>query len=353
MRSVDGWPLSLVLDGADVARWIGVPVPEIEYAVAGLIPDRCASILSAEGGAGKSILVQTLATCIAMGLPFLGRAVAPGPALYLTAEDPDTIVHARQARINRALGIEMSDLAGKLFVKSVSEQDFTLFDDGETVLARKLTMDVLMYGVRFVGIDSAALTFDNEEVNRRAVTAFMRSLNVMARRTRAAVLLIIHTSKSSDATVARMASGSTAWVNGARAGLLLKAVDDGAELTLLKSNYSKAGTKIDLRWTDDGVLMAADQATGTVAGIEQNNDDKMVLTEVTAAWRDPGAAVLSRAPQMQDRYLPNFMARKHGWRTRRTEAAMARLFDAGQISTGETRKNGKRHSGLCPISDEK
>ncbi len=351
-----GAPLSsfaAVLDGADVARWIDVDVPELGFAIAGLIPDRCVSLLAGDGGSGKSILLQTAATCVAMGLPFLGREVTQGPALYVTGEDPEAVIHGRQARINKALGLEMGDLAGKLFVMSASEQEFILFSSEETQLLRKLTMDMTLRGIRFAGIDSATLTFDNDEINRRAVSAFLRSLNTMARRTRAAVVLIAHTSRSSDGTSARMASGSTAWVNSARAGLLLKGLEDGAELTLLKANYAKSGIKIGLRWTGEGVLVSDEPETGTVASIEKSADDALVLNEIAAAWRDPGAAPLSRAPQTQARYLPSFMARQHGWKAKRTEAATARLFDAGKISSGEVRKNGKRHTGLCPISDEK
>ena len=338
-----------MLDGANVARWIDTLAPELRFAVAGLIPDGCVSLLAGDGGGGKSILMQMAATCIAIDQPFLGRAVAAGPALYITGEDPEAVVHSRQERINRALGIEMADLAGKLFVCSAAEQDFTLFAVGEeTVLLRTLTAAVAAYGIRFVAIDNAALTFDDLEIDRRAVSAFLRSLNTLARRAEAAVVLIAHTSRSSDGTSVRMASGSTAWVNAARAGLLLKSVDDGVELTLLKANYSKRGTKIDLRWTDDGVLVAADQPGGIVAEIDANNDDKMVLAEIMARWDDPSVEPLTRTKHGGERYLPGFMARKHGWAVKRTERAMLRLADAGKIASARKRDKDIDAMGLRP-----
>jgi RecA-family ATPase len=338
-----------VLDGADVARWIDIPPPELRFAIADLIPDGCVSLMAGDGGGGKSILMQTAATCIALGQTFLGRTAAAGPALYLTAEDTDAIVHARQARINRALGIGMADLAGKLFAHSAADRDFTLFAGGEeTVLLRALTTEIAAYGIRFVVIDNAALTFDDLEIDRRAVSTFLRSLNTLARRTGAAVVLIAHTSKSSDSTSARMASGSTAWVNAARAGLLLKTVDDGAELTLAKANYSKRGTKIELRWTDDGVLVAVDQPSGMVADIDASNDDKMVLAQIAARWDDPTVEPLTRTKHGGERYLPGFMTRKHGWAVKRTERAMLRLADAGKIATARKRDKDIDAMGLRP-----
>lgn len=346
---------ALLLDDADVARWIGQQVPEIKFAVADLVPDECVTLLVGDGGSGKSILLQMAATCKAAGLPFLGRPVERDRALYITAEDTDDVVHARQQRINQALGITMQDLAGQLYIKSMVDKDFTLFANGDPMpMESQLTVSVGMYFVTFVAIDSAVLTFDDSEIDRRAVSAFLRRLNQIARAAHCAIVLIAHTSRSSDGTAARLASGSTQWVNAARAALLLKGDGNGgAELTLVKSNYSRAGQKISLHWTDDGVLVAEEQATGIVASIDQNNDDKLALAEIAAAWSDPGAVPLSRAPQMKDRYFPNFMARKHAWKPKRTEGALTRLSDAGKISSGEVRKNGKRHAGLCPISDEK
>lgn len=346
---------ALLLDDADVKRWIDQPVPEIKFAIADLIPDECVTLLVGDGGSGKSILSQLMATCKAMGLPFLGRAVERGRALYITAEDTDDVVHARQERINRALGLTMEDLAGHLYVKSVADKGLTLFANGApTSVETQLAVSLVSYFITFVAIDSAVLTFDDNEIDRRAVTAFLRRLNQMARAAHCAIVLIAHTSRSSDGTAARLASGSTQWTFAARAAALLKGDGNGgAELTLVKSNYSRAGQKIALRWSEDGVLTEEERATGAVAGIEHGNDDKLTLAEITRAWTDGNVAPLSGAPQMKERYLPNFMARKHGWKPGRTEAAVVRLSDAGKISRGEVRKNGKRHSGLCPISDEK
>lgn len=336
----------LWLDGCAVQRWADKPVPQPKFAVADLVPSHCCTLLAGDGGSGKSILSQTMATCVATGRAFLGRAVNRAPALYLTAEDPDEILHSRQDRINKALGVTWSDL-DNLFVQGMVDEEFILFSQGEATEAlKRLAQSIAGYGVEFTAIDSASLTFNDSEIDRRAVSAFMRQLNHAARHTASAIVLIAHTSKTSDDSSARMASGSTAWVNGARAGLRLKSTDEGAELTLLKTNYSRGGLKVDLRWTDDGVLLEADAPGGTVAAIEHTNDDRLVLAEITARWDDPSAEPLTRTKHGGERYVPSFMSRKHGWAPRRAERAMVRLADL--IVTARKRGGGIDAMGLRP-----
>ena len=69
------------------------------------------ALVAGDGGAGKSILMQIAATCVANGKPFVGKTVEKGPALYVTAEDPEEVVHIRQERINNALGLSMEEAA--------------------------------------------------------------------------------------------------------------------------------------------------------------------------------------------------------------------------------------------------
>jgi RecA-family ATPase len=338
-----------------VDRWIGRGSVATPILVAGLIPDWCASIVAGAGGAGKGILMQTAATCIAsVDKPFLGRATEHGRAVFITAEDPEHIVHARQERICKALDISIEDLAGTLIVEGMADRDMFLFSDRKpTALAVELEQRIEALGsIRLLVLDSAALVYDDSEIDRRLVSAFLRYLNRLAMRLKCAIVLITHPSRSSDDTAERMTSGSTAWVNQARAALLLKAEDGGASLALLKANYMKAGLKVDLVWTNDGVLLAKD-APGMVERISDGNDDKLVLDQITARWQHPDAEPLTKAPNMKDRYLPRYMARNFGWSARRGEQALIRLVDAVRITSGDTKKHGKKLSGLRPVSDEK
>jgi len=329
-----------------------VPLPVL---VADLVPDECAGILTGAGGGGKGILMQSLATCVASpDKPFLGRLTQHGRAAFITAEDTRRILINRQDKISRELGIAPEDLADSLILKSVTNEDMFLFRQGKrTGLA--IAFEAWLAGLeqlRLAVIDSAALVFDDSEIDRRLVAAFLRYLNRLAARLKCTIILITHPSRSSDDSVERMTSGSTSWIFGARFGLVLKRDEKSNETTLelRKANYMKPGLKIGLEWTDEGVLVGLEEDTGMVADLQGNKDDDFVLAEVTARWNHPDAEPLSKAANVGDRYLPRFMSRQHGWKAKRAEAALSRLLDAIKVTTGEAKKHGKRLSGLRPVA---
>lgn len=332
---------------AHAVRWIDKAAEPLRFAIAQLVPAECVSLLAGDGGSGKSILLQLAATCVATGRPFLGYAVEQGPAFYITAEDPEPVLHLRQERINAALGLDMREATKQLYALSVADEDFALFSAGQpTELEERLAQEIFAHAIKFVGIDSASLVFDDNEIDRRAVSAFLRRLNRLARRTGCTVVLIAHTSRSSDGSAMRMASGSTAWPNSVRAGMLLKATEDGAaELALLKANYSKDGLKVQLRWTDDGVLLGEEQPSATLASIEQQRDDDVVLTEIKARWGS-NLEPLSKSPRAGERYAAAFLARQGRLNQKRAMAAMVRLLDAGRIVNSPRTK--RRPEGLKP-----
>jgi hypothetical protein len=338
-----------------VDRWIDKVAPEVEWSVAELLPHAKASLVGGDAGSGKSILMQTCATCIAADIPFLGRQVRPGVAVYITGEDDEDIVHLRQERICKSLGVTLEQLKGRLIIRSMADEDLWLYRDGRpTSLADSLEQSLAAVGAGWVCIDSAVLVFDDDEIRRRPVAGFMRLLNRMARRLDAGLALIAHTSRSSKATVTAMVSGSTSWVAQARSGLLLEGDDDDptrATLKLIKPNYSRRGIKVDLKWTDDGVLLAKDAPGGTVEKLEQHADDEVVFAEIKARWEgdtDP----LSKSPRSEGGFLPAYMARMGRMNSKRAAAAMYRLLDAGRIVSG-ARKPGRDNRGLRPSSHEK
>jgi hypothetical protein len=341
---------TLDIEYGDATRWLDQPVPDIPFLVAELIPDHSVVLLAGDGGSGKSILGQTLATCIAAGLPFVGYAAASGRAVFITAEDRDEILHVRQVRICKALGLTFADLADKLFVVSRADDDLFLFTHGSaTPLLRALEGELAaLGGVRLVVIDSAALVFDDNEIERRPVAAFMRGLNRLALRLGCTIILVAHTSRSSDRSAARMASGSTAWAYQARAGLLLSNDEDGALLEPLKANYARRGLKVELRWTEDGVLVAKG-APGMVERIGDNSDGKRIAETVGKRWdeRNP----MSAHPQAGGRYLPAVMAAldpplKPG----RAEKLMKQMIARGEIIDDPT---GKRPGLRLPSQEKK
>ena len=94
----------------DCSRWVGKEPPPLVFTIHDLVPQGMVTLLIADGGAGKSMLMQTAMTCIPSGLPFLGKSTSGGATVGLFAEDPDAVLHLRQQRINKSLDVSMESL---------------------------------------------------------------------------------------------------------------------------------------------------------------------------------------------------------------------------------------------------
>jgi hypothetical protein len=77
----------------------GRPVPPREWHVADLIPHKTVTLKSGDGGVGKSLLAMQLCVSTALNKPWIGREVAPGRGVYLSAEDDMDEVHRRLSDI--------------------------------------------------------------------------------------------------------------------------------------------------------------------------------------------------------------------------------------------------------------
>jgi RecA-family ATPase len=289
-------------------------------------------------------LCQLLSTCVAAGRPFLGRAVMSGPAVFISGEDDQDILRSRQARICKTLGLDPALLDGKLYIRSMTDADMVIWrEGGATDLAEQLASDLASIRPMLVIIDSAVFAFDDDEIRRRPVAAFLVHLNQLARRLEASVGLVTHTSMTGRP------SGSTAWQNQARGGLLLeKKADRGPILTPLKVSYGKDQQAIQLHWTEDGVLVSEQPDTGFVGKLAENKIDEDVLAAIKQAWHGLGEP-FSSAPQASARYLPKVMAIRTGRKAKDFAAAMDRLLAASRIVT--TQKRTKDKPGLCAVED--
>ncbi|MDB5430447.1 MAG: RecA-family ATPase-like protein [Caulobacter sp.] len=255
-----------------VADWEDEPVPEREWLWDQWIPMGVTTVLYGDGGTGKSLLVQQLATAVAQGRPFLGAPVRRGPAIGLLCEDDVNELMRRQASIMAAAAREGSregwaGLEDMRVMAAVGENNLLvqfdrqgmaqLTDWGEQWLALSQSLDPAL-----IVIDTAADTFGGDENSRNQVRQFITVLNGLAQKTGAAVLLLAHPSVSGMLS-GRGHSGSTAWPNGSRSHLYLQMAGEGEDMTLerrvevdpderlltrRKSNYAAVGETLKLRW---------------------------------------------------------------------------------------------------------
>ncbi len=204
------------------------PIPERRWCVPGWIPDRYVTLLTGDGGTGKSLLALQLATCAALGLPFFGIELAPRRVLYLSCEDDLDEMHRRQDAINRQLAIDFADLDEKVFWRTCAGEESLLYGPdksgrrfGSRPLFDNLQRFCVDQGVQLLIVDTLADTFGGLEIDRQQVTRFIRLLQSVASKTDGAVLLLGHPSVSSLRDGAGI-SGSTAWRNAVRSVLHLR-----------------------------------------------------------------------------------------------------------------------------------
>lgn len=191
------------------------------FIVPGWLPARTTTILSANGGVGKSNLSLQLAVGLATGHPWLGLEVAPARVLVLSAEDDARTVHFRVANVCRDLKVGMAELIGHLHVYDMTDQDCVLWRTGATDKMQWLADAAVRHKAQVVIIDNASDVFAANENDRAEVRGFMRCLNAIAHGTGAAVLLLAHVDKAAVRVGAGQDtqstySGSTAWNNSAR-----------------------------------------------------------------------------------------------------------------------------------------
>lgn len=266
---------------ASCSRWLGKTPAPLEFIIEALVPRGMVTLLAADGGAGKTLLMQLCCTCVCLGQEFLGKKVIPGGTVGVFAEDPDSVLHNRQIRINEQLNVDMESMWRSNMASYQGYLAF-LWDEGKTTpffheLEQQLATLNDQNKLSLLVLDNSALLFNGEESTRREVTQFINALNGLATRLNIAIILSTHTSKSYDNSPSRAASGSTAWVNAARSVLRLnKDTDDQAILKLIKANHTAPGEEIPLIW-NNGVLTAEKKAYGTLAAIEARTQEQAFL----------------------------------------------------------------------------
>lgn len=352
-------PLELI----DPASWEGQPVPEREWALTGWLPKGQATYLTGPGSAGKSLMSQQLATCIALGLPFMGVPTEQGKALYWTCEDDAEELHRRQVSICKALKVSLESLSGKLSLISLAgktDNELCNFSDGGELRPSKrfhaLEATALAEGITFVALDNVAHLFPGNENIRHDVAAFASLLNRLAASIGGSVLFIGHPNKAGDAY-----SGSTAWENQVRSRLFLTtpgeegsiADRDARVLSRGKANYAQNGAEIHFYWHEWAFVTEDALPVRYAPEAKAQLEDEVFLRCLEKAKAEQRATSPSSSAS---NYAPKVFAAMplgKGVSVKGFEAAMHRLLDLGYIRNAEPvykRDNRTWAKGLGVVS---
>lgn len=324
----------------------GQAVPDRSWLVPGFIPADSPSLLGGDGGTGKSLLGLQLCAAVALDRAWLGMAVQPGRALFITAEDDRAEIHRRLAAIAASEGLGLGEMH-QLTIRSLAGEDALLAEldrsTGQLVNTPLFAeIDRLMGDLNPVVVvfDTLADMFPGNENDRTQARQFVGMLRGLALRHRCAVVMLAHPSLT-GLNSGSGSSGSTGWNNSVRSRLYLdrdrKGPDGEPEdpdvrvLSVKKSNYGSIGDKVQVRWSH-GVFIAdgekrMDRLSKVVA---QNQADEMflaLLDQVTAQGRTVSDATgRSYAPAVFAEQPDNGKITGDGFRQ-----AMNRLFAANRI----------------------
>ena len=358
------------IDWIDPRAWAGQPLPSREWEVEGWIPRGEVTLLYGDGAIGKTLLIPGYATCAATGRPWLGQSTRPARVLCFFCEDGAKELHMRQAAINRALGINFSELDNlRLTSRKGMDNMLALWERNTGAMKRqavweRLRADALAFRADVVIIDTLADVYSGSEIDRAQVSAFVKScLGRLAQEIGGSVIVLGHPSAAGKSS-GTGTSGSTAWSNAARSRLYLrfpKGADRGnfRELEGMKANYGPKGNLIKLRWakgTFEAISVSSTQAGPTDGPLPKTEDaaESAVLSALAAYG--PERLVLSKNSQF---YAPRLLKAAAAdtlaaFDDNEVLAALQRLLAAKKVRVATVGKDRSRRpvSGFVIVIDE-
>jgi RecA-family ATPase len=341
----------------DPATWHGKPIPERQWLIQDLIPAANVTLLTGHGGAGKTTLALQLASAVALGGYWLDNKLEQGPVMAVCCEDDEPELHRRLACITDRLGGSLIDLRSRFQLATMAGRDALLGvpDRGlivPTPLFEEISCQAIAMRPKLIVIDNAADVYGGDENSRSMVRQFITLLRGLALDTDAAVLLTLHPSLTGIQTGTGM-SGNTAWFNGPRAQLYLKAAtteqgdepDCGLrELKARKNNYGPLAAKMLLRWRD-GVFLVEPGAGVDQLAFKQRAE--AVFLALLDQFERQGRNV---SPNPGRSYAPTLFATEPeamGINAAALKTAMARLLSANKIHVRKSGPPSRQRSHLA------
>jgi Bifunctional DNA primase/polymerase, N-terminal/AAA domain len=263
------------------------PLPR-EFVLGGYLPKRAASKFSGPGQLGKSMLMLYGAYCQATGRQFCGHSCTPQRVIYLSAEDEFEEFERRIHRIQHELypsSLPPPDVR-ELLRHNLLIVD--LVDSGTdallTSIDRKGHVAITPFVEHVAGViaekQASLVVFDTQsrfhgapENDNTAGSVFIQALELVAKKTDAAVLAISHVGKGKDSDTSQYDRGASSLTDNARAGLKLtklshdlmqKLADpivdkamrcDIVQLTHSKNSYGPRRNDVYLERRPNGLLL--------------------------------------------------------------------------------------------------
>ena len=338
------------------------PEPQRNWIVEDVIPDETLTLMTGEGGIGKTTLAEQLAIAMRTDGEWLGMKVTQGPVLFVTSEDDRKDVNLNLRAILKAEGKSLAHCPD-LHILPLADRDACIAAASTklgaiaaTPLWHALVRVVEQRKPRLVIFDALADLFGGEENARRHVRGFIVLLKQLAIRQRLAVILIAHPSLAGMNTGSGL-SGSTDWHNGPRARVYFerpKDKDDKAfdadlrTLTVKKVQYAREGTVFRLRRKAGYFVYEGKDGGSTFDRAATAAKAEAVFLALLQAFEDQGRSV---SPNPSASYAPGVFERESdadGISKAALSRAMSKLLKADRIHVETVGPPSKQRKKLAP-----
>lgn len=298
------------------------PPTPTQWRLDGWLPEGTTTLLSANGGVGKSNLALQLGVSLASGRDFVGQPVKRGRVLIVSGEDEARTVHWRVSNICADANLSLRDLCEDLIVFDLTQADCVLWRDGyATARMQWLADQIVRFEADIIIIDNASDVFADNENDRTAVRGFMRCLNMICSTTQSAILLLAHVDKASVRMGAGLDSnttfsGSTAWNNSARSRWAMVREDNAVVLRHEKCNLGPLQDELRLEFDAAAKLF---KPYGSTPGAQ------LAAQALRNAQRSAILKLIDNAANAGQNVSLNAKANNNAWRVLRSSPDFPRL----------------------------
>jgi RecA-family ATPase len=271
-------PLALI----SPPQWKGVEIEPMRWLATHRVPADDVTILSGDGGLGKTTLALQLGVSVERDLgDWLGTTTLSGPVIFYSAEEPESEMRRRLDRVARKRGINPDEIERLFF--HFADPDKALLGTLTQVgtIAPTPTFEALCRSVTDIRpalliVDSVAAVFGGNQNDRVQARTFVSMFRRLAREAGCAIVLLDHPSLSGMASGTGR-GGNVDWSNVVRSRLYLRTVEEEEatfrELEVVKSNYGPVGEKVRLRWEDGSFVLKGAQSAPQQAATFAKIDD--------------------------------------------------------------------------------
>jgi KaiC/GvpD/RAD55 family RecA-like ATPase len=331
----DQSPLALITPN----QWRDVALEPMRWLATQRIPADDVSILSGDGGNGKTTVALQLGVSVAHDLDdWLGTTTLSGPVIFFSAEEPESEMRRRLDRVARKRGINPEEIEQLFFHFAEPDKALLGISTPAGTIAPTATFQALARSIADIKpalliVDSVAAVFGGNQNDRIQARTFVSMFRRLAREARCAIVLLDHPSLSGMNSGSGR-GGSMDWSNVVRSRLYLRTVEEDEatfrELEVVKSNYGPCGEKVRLRWEDGSFVLKGSQSTAQQAAASAKIDDLFLklLDKLTAQGRHV-------RPHPGRSFAPGEFAKEReaeGVTAKAFELSMRRLLDDKKIA---------------------